>query len=191
VITIYSTNIFIITTSFVELCRDNKLDEAKSFYEQHKNRLKYDSDLSKKSDLNFMLYSLGGVDIRANDDQAFKEGCNLNHVNIIIWLAQMCSDYELTIVGYNINYKITSLKDKIKDKSRDEIIKILNIKTSKEILTEKCFICLDDANLKLHDKHDHCMCFDCMIHLYINNEKPMECGLCKAPISYHKMTLFI
>ena len=80
-------------------------------------------------------------------------------------------------------------KDKIKNKSNDEIIKMLKIKTENKPknINDRCYVCLDEPNLKY--ECNHLICLNCMIEWNINNDK-QTCDLCKKPIEFDKMTLF-
>jgi len=131
------------------------------------------------------------INIRNESDYAFTISCVNKRIEVAKWLASLCPDYELVIENNEIkSYKIITLKDKLKDKTTDEIIKILKIKTEpkSENLNEQCYVCLDEPNLKY--VCNHLICLNCMIQWNIN-ENHQSCDLCKKPIEYNLMTLFI
>ena len=184
--------------AFRESCSEGRIDVAKWLYSlSDVNDDAYDIAFKwccrcDQLEVAKWLYSLNYINVHAEDDCAFRWSYYYGKIEVAIWLTEICSDYELIIENNQIkSYKIITIKDKIKDKSQDEIIKILNIKTSDEQISEQCIICLDDANLKLHDNHNHFMCFDCMIEWYINNDNQLKCQLCKTYINYQNMILFI
>lgn len=150
----------------------------------HKEVAKWLYDLSKTDDNT-------KVNINAESDFAFRESCANGYKEVAEYLASLCPDYEVEIENNEIkSYKIITLKDKIKDKTLDEIIDILNIK--KEIITnhidDNCYICLGEANLKY--ECNHWTCLNCMIQWAIVEDKHV-CGICKKHIEFDKMTLFI
>ena len=136
------------------------------------------------------------VNIRVDSDFAFKYSCRNGHKEVAEYLVSLCPDYKLVIENNEIkSYKIIKLKDRIKDKTDDEIIDMLKIK--KEIkqnqsnfvnVDNKCYICLGDPNLKYGC--NHWTCLNCMIQWNINENKNI-CDLCKKPIEFNEMIYFI
>lgn len=155
-------------------------------------------------DIAVWLYNLGSVDIRINDDISFKHCCINKHTNIAKWLAGICSDYVLKLKNNKIkNWSITKMRDHIKDKTDDEIIKFLNLKISSsdqinqteqtnqtlvQMPYDKCFICLDDSNIKFNCGH-HC-CLNCMLKWYVHEDREKKCELCKKKIDFNNTVLY-
>lgn len=144
------------------------------------------------------LYNLSQIDgntkinIRENSDEMFKISCSNGHKEIAIWLASLCSDYELKIENNKIvSFVVSKLKDKIKNKTINEIVHILKITTSKiqEPTDDCCYLCLDEKP-DLKYGCNHLMCLNCMIKWNIYDDHKI-CDICKKPIEYNKMTLFI
>lgn len=137
------------------------------------------------------LYSLGFVNFRINDDCVFKYSCMNKHADIAIWLANLCSDYVLKIKNKKIKkWKITKLRDQIKDKTDDEIVEFLNLKIShdKPNIDDRCFVCLDDYDIKFNCGH-HC-CFNCTVKWYIQQDREKKCELCKKPIDFSNVVIY-
>ena len=68
--------------AFMNSCEDNRITTAK------------------------WLYSLGGINIRANNDRAFKASCSFRYKDIAEWLCTLYTGYHITITDYKINYII-------------------------------------------------------------------------------------
>ena len=189
---------------FIECCQIGDIDKAKHIISKKDANIKWDlndafelSCENGRKEVAEWLYNLSKSDgntkinIRDRSDFVFKYSCGLGRTEVAKWLANICPDYELVIENNKIkSYKIITLKDKIKDKTTDEIIKILNInkKPKPENLNEQCYVCLDEPNLKYGC--NHLICLNCMIQWNIN-EDHQSCDLCKKPIEYNLMTLFI
>ena len=190
---------------FINSCQIGDIVKAKHIISKKDANIKWDlndafrlSCQKGRKEVAEWLYNLSLTDnntkinIRAESDDVFISCSKYKNISLAIWLASICPNYELVIKEDKIiSYKILSLKDKIKDKTADEIIKILKIKTEpkpENTKDDQCYICLDEPNLKYGC--NHLICLNCMIQWNIN-EDHQSCDLCKKPIEYNLMTLFI
>ena len=69
----------------------------------------------------YQLYSLGNVDIHANDDLAFRSSCGGSEYHGAKWLCELCNGYTILVENdKTINYELieANINEKINNKNK-------------------------------------------------------------------------
>ena len=132
------------------------------------------------------LYYNFDVDIRNNDDEAFRVTCDSyipntwsrNRLRTIEWLAHEVHDYDYTLVIDKVIPKITdSLLYYKEQKMWSTIIAQHEIEKNERLQVENCCICYESGNIMTHCNHSYCI--DCLVEWFL---KKRECAYCKEDI---------
>jgi hypothetical protein len=118
-----------------------------------------------------LLYSEGDINIRENNDQAFRIVCYYNFIDIAQWMTSIEDNYKILIVDNRIIkfwIKDIVLYDKIEyHKISNEDIHLIN---------DECYICLESYELYQFNCR-HGLCKNCL-NLCLDKSDTIKCGLC-------------
>jgi len=132
------------------------------------------------------LYYNFEIDIRSNNDEAFRITCDSyipnawakSRLRLIEWLTHEVPDYDYTLVIDKVIPKITdSLLYYKEQKMWSTIIALHGIEKNIELEIENCCICYEKGNIMTHCGHSYCI--GCLVEWFL---KKRECAYCKDGI---------
>ena len=137
--------------------------------------------------------SENNIDIKYNQDEAFRKACEYKFIDICEWLVTLDDRYILelndnrTITNWNIKNKLYDLYN---SGDYDNIIKELNLKKNEEYIitseNQDCLICYSSSEIITNCNHSFCkQCFFRLLVIY--NEK--NCPYCRQDIQLNNCIL--
>ena len=141
------------------------------------------------TDLKKLYYQKPDIDISAHDEYAFSCSCINGHLDVAKWLYEIKPTIDMTSIidSNNINNQqvikwLVSLNNhgltyKIIDGKYKLYKQIKTIKKDNIVFSDKCCVCLEEANCLTECNHE--ICIDC-----VNSSKRHNCPLCRKAFKF-------
>ena len=125
------------------------------------------------------------IDIHAENEDAFKQACKRNFVEIAQWLCTLCNDYHIVIDNSKIKKYLVKDKNQVvlelieNNKYNDAITK-LNIKSVSAENINECMVCQDEPSEIIKLPCRHTLCLYAIVKFNVINKKTINrCFYCR------------
>ena len=186
---------------FINACLNKQLDFAESLIEMAKsnelnNRYRWTEwgtpnlfrEVCEKADLTTAQWLYDRYDNFEISSNTMIRLCNTNKVDFVKWARQLFPQHCAVITNDKLitDYNYVDIPNAVKNKSEDQIVKILKLKSGiVEKKMDECYSCFDASNIEF--ACGHFMCLSCIVEGYIKKNMPIICGVCRKKVRYHQL----